>query len=44
MKVIEFLEHTADIKFRARGKNLEEVFNLMIDGFRGNTLETMTEP
>jgi len=26
MKKFEFLEHTADIKFRAFGKNMEEVF------------------
>jgi SHS2 domain-containing protein len=26
MKEYEFLEHTADVKFRAFGKNLEEVF------------------
>ncbi|MDO8528721.1 MAG: archease [Nanoarchaeota archaeon] len=27
MKKFEFLEHTADVKFRAFGKNIEEVFS-----------------
>ncbi|UEC43343.1 MAG: Protein archease [Methanothrix sp.] len=26
MKAIEYLEHTADVKFRARGRSLEEAF------------------
>lgn len=26
METIEYLEHTADVKFRARGKSLEETF------------------